>query len=309
MPNRTVARTVPRELIRKSNLHWDRTISDDDIKELTESIERVGLINSITVRKKGKMYEYLAGERRFRALKKAGINSIPCTVVDCDDSTAELLSIEENIKAKKVNGQEWTDGVKRSAEIIKKDLILKKQETPDPKRVVRKGRPVLLESEVIDEVAKRLHTNKRSVKKALDRSKLVLPASRALANEKITQRQADLLSHMKKDEQYNNLPKMINETEKESASRVSSGKVNEEEEGSPAKNKAYAKAFDKILARCRDLNALMTDFLNEATITDAIISTIIHTDRDYLIHCHKSMTSMLENIERVESGKKRSHRE
>ncbi|MBR3673146.1 MAG: ParB/RepB/Spo0J family partition protein, partial [Clostridia bacterium] len=57
-----------------------RTFNSESIDELAESIKRYGVIQPIIVVKKDNYYEIVAGERRWRASKKAGLTEIPCIV-------------------------------------------------------------------------------------------------------------------------------------------------------------------------------------------------------------------------------------
>jgi ParB/RepB/Spo0J family partition protein len=72
------------------------------IKELADSIRSKGLINSITLRpaKKDGRYELVAGERRYRAAKAAGLKEIPSRVLDLDDEAARLYQVDENLHRK-----------------------------------------------------------------------------------------------------------------------------------------------------------------------------------------------------------------
>ena len=72
------------------NPNQPRRIFDEEaLEELAKSIQQVGLIQPLTVRKNGDIYELVAGERRLRAVKKLGYNTVPCIVqndVDTEES-------------------------------------------------------------------------------------------------------------------------------------------------------------------------------------------------------------------------------
>jgi ParB family transcriptional regulator, chromosome partitioning protein len=73
---------------------------DDSLLELAESIKEVGVIQPIVVRKLGgeEKYEIITGERRYRATKKAGLNTIPSIVVkNVDDVSSLEMALIENI--------------------------------------------------------------------------------------------------------------------------------------------------------------------------------------------------------------------
>lgn len=72
----------------------------NEIEELASSINDIGLINPITVRKtdKNDIYEIIAGQRRYLAMKSLNKEIIPCIIVDVDDKIAEEISLIENIQ-------------------------------------------------------------------------------------------------------------------------------------------------------------------------------------------------------------------
>ena len=70
----------------------------ENLQELADSIAKNGLINPITVRESlNGYYEIIAGERRWRAAKMAGLSEVPVTILPADDRKAAELSIIENI--------------------------------------------------------------------------------------------------------------------------------------------------------------------------------------------------------------------
>lgn len=75
-----------------------RLYSNDEMKDLKESIERIGLQHPIIVRKidNGK-YEILAGHNRARAFKELGKTTIPAIIQDVDDDTAQMIMVDTNI--------------------------------------------------------------------------------------------------------------------------------------------------------------------------------------------------------------------
>ncbi len=60
-----------------------KTFDKDALRELADSIRENGLIQPIIVRKSGSVYEIVAGERRWRACRLAGLEKIPCIVREC----------------------------------------------------------------------------------------------------------------------------------------------------------------------------------------------------------------------------------
>ncbi len=81
------------------NPYQPRKIFDDEaIQELCDSIKEHGILQPIIVRKKGTLYEIVAGERRFRAAKLAGLDEIPAIVRDLTDEETMELAILENLQ-------------------------------------------------------------------------------------------------------------------------------------------------------------------------------------------------------------------
>lgn len=81
------------------------------LSELADSISTHGVLQPITVRKKSNgYYEIIAGERRWRASKMAGLSEIPALVKEVDDSTAAELSLIENLQREDLNAAEEARG-------------------------------------------------------------------------------------------------------------------------------------------------------------------------------------------------------
>lgn len=75
-----------------------KTFDDEAIEELAQSIMEHGIIQPIVVRKKGKKFEIVVGERRFRAAKFANLNEIPAIVRDLTEDQMMELAILENLQ-------------------------------------------------------------------------------------------------------------------------------------------------------------------------------------------------------------------
>ena len=83
----------------KANENQPRTIFDDEkIAELASSIKENGLIQPLIVRKCNRNYQIIAGERRYRACKLAGLKTVPCIIKDIDDKQMDTYAIIENIQ-------------------------------------------------------------------------------------------------------------------------------------------------------------------------------------------------------------------
>lgn len=80
-----------------------KNFDDDSLEELANSIKADGVIQPIVVRKVGDKYEIIAGERRFRASKLAGLEKVPVVVKNVSDRKARELALVENIQREDLN--------------------------------------------------------------------------------------------------------------------------------------------------------------------------------------------------------------
>ena len=83
-----------------------KRFSDEELKELSESIKQFGVIQPLLVKKQGPIYEIIAGERRFRAAKLAGLTEVPVLVRSYDEKLSREVSIIENIQREDLNAAE-----------------------------------------------------------------------------------------------------------------------------------------------------------------------------------------------------------
>ena len=83
------------------------------LEELAQSIRENGIITPITLRKTGDTYQIIAGERRWRASRMAGLHEIPAVVLDVDENTAYALALIENLQREDLNPMEEAEGYRR----------------------------------------------------------------------------------------------------------------------------------------------------------------------------------------------------
>ena len=89
-----------------------RKIFDDaSLKELSESIRSYGILNPLTVRVRNGRYELIAGERRLRAAKLAGLREVPCMIIEVSMEDAGLISMVENLQRRDLNFIEEAMGI------------------------------------------------------------------------------------------------------------------------------------------------------------------------------------------------------
>lgn len=96
----------------KPNSNQPRKVFDEDkLNDLAASIKEHGLIQPIVLRNVEKGYEIVAGERRWRAARKAGVKEVPCIVRDLTDEENMLLAIIENMQREDLNPIEEAEGL------------------------------------------------------------------------------------------------------------------------------------------------------------------------------------------------------
>ena len=88
-----------------------KTFNEEKLEDLASSIKEHGVIQPIIVRKKGKSYEIVAGERRWRAAMKAELSEIPCIVREFTDEQNMLVAIIENMQREDLNPIEEAEGI------------------------------------------------------------------------------------------------------------------------------------------------------------------------------------------------------
>lgn len=93
-----------------------KDFDEDALTELAESIRQFGVLQPLLVQKKGKFYEIIAGERRWRAAKIAGLKKVPVIIKDFTDLETVEISLIENIQRENLNSIEEAYAYKRLIE-------------------------------------------------------------------------------------------------------------------------------------------------------------------------------------------------
>lgn len=93
-----------------------QSFDDDSISELAQSIKQEGVISPLIVIKMDDRYSIVAGERRFRASKIAGLSSVPCIVKDLSNEQIYKLSLIENIQREDLNPIDEAEAYQRLIE-------------------------------------------------------------------------------------------------------------------------------------------------------------------------------------------------
>ena len=131
-----------------------RAFDETKLQELAMSIRNQGIIQPLVVRPKGERFELIAGERRWRAAMKAGLNRVPVVVREASDHDALQLALIENLQREDLNPIEEATGYRR----LQEEFTWSQEEVAEK---VGKSRPAVanalrllsLPSEVQQEVA------------------------------------------------------------------------------------------------------------------------------------------------------------
>lgn len=101
-----------------------KKFEEDALQELSDSIRQFGVIQPILLQKKGKRYEIIAGERRWRAARLAGLKKVPAIIRDYSEQEIVEISLIENIQRENLNPIEEAVAYQR----LMKEFQLKQDE-------------------------------------------------------------------------------------------------------------------------------------------------------------------------------------
>ncbi len=110
--SRTVVE-IPLDEIQPNPNQPRREMHEETLAELAASIEEHGILQPILVRRRGGAYELVAGERRWRAAQRVGLDTIPCLVQDIDDRTSLQVALIENLQRDDLNDIELATGYRQ----------------------------------------------------------------------------------------------------------------------------------------------------------------------------------------------------
>jgi ParB family chromosome partitioning protein len=154
------------DLLKKGKYQPRITFTETALSELAESIKVQGIIQPIVVRQINSVYEILAGERRWRAAKLAGLNQVPIIIKNVNDQEALAISLIENIQRENLNVIEEANAIEQ----LISEFNLTHQQVAD---FIGKNRTTITNT-------LRLLTLHESVKKLLEEDKIEMGHARAL---------------------------------------------------------------------------------------------------------------------------------
>lgn len=153
----------------KRNKNQPRKVFDEEkIEDLANSIKEHGVIQPIILRKSGENFEIVAGERRWRAARKAGLDKVPAIIRKLTEEQNMLFAIIENMQRENLNPIEEAEGI----ESMIKTFSLTQEEVA---KSLGKSRPYITNS-------MRLLKLPREIKDMLSRGEISIGHSRALIN-------------------------------------------------------------------------------------------------------------------------------
>ena len=104
---------LPAEEISPNPVQPRRRFDAQALEELSQSIRSYGILNPLTVRCRGGKYELVAGERRLRAARLAGLTEVPCILLDVNMEDASLIALVENLQRRDLDFIEEAVGLNR----------------------------------------------------------------------------------------------------------------------------------------------------------------------------------------------------
>lgn len=102
-----------------------KNFDPEELQNLALSIAQYGIIQPITVRRAGDMYRIIAGERRWRAARMAGLSEVPVIIMDADEQKSAEMALVENIQRENLNPIEEAEAL----EALMNDFGLTQDET------------------------------------------------------------------------------------------------------------------------------------------------------------------------------------
>ena len=104
---------LPTEQLRPNPSQPRKIFDSDGLQELAASIQNYGILQPLTVRRRNGEYELVAGERRLRAAKLAGLTEVPCILLTVDEQLSSMVALVENLQRRDLDYIEEAEGLAR----------------------------------------------------------------------------------------------------------------------------------------------------------------------------------------------------
>ena len=95
-----------------------KVFSEEGLDELARSIGQYGVLSPLCVRLRGGRYELIAGERRLRAARQAGLYEVPCILMDVNMEQSSLIALVENLQRRDLDFLEEAEGIRQLISIF-----------------------------------------------------------------------------------------------------------------------------------------------------------------------------------------------
>lgn len=107
---------LPARSIQPNPAQPRKIFNPEALDELSDSIRQHGILQPLSVRRRGNGYELIAGERRLRAAQLAGVTDIPCIILNMDDRESSMAAMVENLQRQDLDFIEEAQGIARLVE-------------------------------------------------------------------------------------------------------------------------------------------------------------------------------------------------
>ena len=107
---------LPTKAIQPNPAQPRKIFREEALDELANSIRQHGILQPLSVRRVGQRYELIAGERRLRAAKIAGLSDVPCIIMTMDDQESTTAAMIENLQRQDLDFIEEAQGIARLME-------------------------------------------------------------------------------------------------------------------------------------------------------------------------------------------------
>ena len=172
-----------------------KTFNDNKMAELVASIKEKGVIQPLVVRRQGENYQIIAGERRWRAAQKAGLDRVPVVIQDVSEDWALEIALIENIQREDLNPLEEAEAYRylmESFDLLQEEVA--KRVGKDRSTVTNALRLLRLPEEVKNDVAEsRLTMGHARALLSLDQEEDILEASQEIIRKKLSVRETEKL--------------------------------------------------------------------------------------------------------------------
>lgn len=204
--------SCPVEELKPHSKQPRKTFADDKMAELVASIKEKGVIQPLVVRQQGENYQIIAGERRWRAAQKAGLDRVPVVIQDVSEDWALEIALIENIQREDLNPLEEAEAYKYlmdSFDLLQEDVA--KRVGKNRSTVTNSLRLLRLPEDVKQQVSEnRLSMGHARALLSLEQEEDMLEASAEVIRKKLSVRETEKL--VKKIKNFEkSKPKPIND--------------------------------------------------------------------------------------------------